>query len=254
MACRLCGEDRPLIEAHIIPRPFFRDFGVAPGHGKVLSSTAGVYPKKVRTGFYDPGILCGSCDNKIGVWDQYGSALFLDQLDQFVPFPDRSNPVAFARSDYDFVRLRLFLLSVLWRAGISSLAMFDRVRLGPYEMILHRLISEADPGPPDDFCTVLSIFTTDGEFIDGGVPLADPFRERWQGVNAYRISFGLITAYIKVDKRPFLPSFEQMALRSGRPLFLIERDFQTSSEANVARNIVQKTHNRRAFRKSRPDA
>jgi len=218
MTCRLCERDVPLIQAHIIPRPFYRMSDATPSTAKVLSNRPGDHPKRVRTGFYDTGILCGPCDERIGIWDQYGAQVFVRELPTLAPQPNAERPVAFMRRTFDFARLRLFLLSVLWRAGVSSLDMFRRVRLGPYAAQLHRMILDGDPGDADNFSTVLSAFTVDGRLPSTGVPLSDPFRERWQGVNAYRLSFGTVTAYVKVDQSPFPPSFARIAMREGQPL------------------------------------
>lgn len=37
--------------------------------------------------------------------------------------------------------------------------------------------------------------------------IGSPFFERWEGVNAYRLYFPHITAFVKVDQRPFRPPF-----------------------------------------------
>lgn len=250
MTCKLCGLDLPLIDAHIIPKPFFVAYGSPTRGPRVFSNKPGVHPKRVRTGFYDSEILCQKCDGKIGVWDQYGVELFLKGLGSFQPFPTAKSPVGYVRTDFDFKRTRLFLLSVLWRAHISSLAMFARVRLGPYAERLAEMIRINDVGKADEFTTVLSVFTVDGKFSPSGVPIMDPFRERWNGANAYRLSMGSITAYIKTDRSKFPESFEMLALAEGKPLCLLDRDFMTSSEANVARSIAHAPLNVSTFRKS----
>src|ERR1035437_1769210 len=213
MTCRLCKLDVPLIEAHIIPKPFFRAYGDGTRAPKLLSNSAGVRPKRVRTGFYDNGILCGECDGRIGIWDQYGADLLIRQLGSFQPFPNAAAPVGFIMPKFSYNLLRLFVLSVLWRAHISTHEAFKVVKLGPYAVRLERMIAEADPGDPEEFCTVLSGFTVGGRFPGLGVPIMDPFRERWAGANAYRISLGVITAYIKTDKARLPDALERMSLK-----------------------------------------
>jgi hypothetical protein len=248
MRCHLCEAQVPLIEAHIIPRPFFRAYGRGRGP-RVISNSPGVNPKRAPAGFYDASILCGPCDRRIGVWDQYGAELFIDGLSEFKPFPNARSPIALVRPSFDFDRLRLFVLSVLWRAGISSLPMFQRVRLGRYGDRLREMLRAEDPGQSDEFCTVLSVFTVNGGLPTVSIPMADPFRERWNGTNAYRISFGLVTAYVKTDQRSFPFSLGSLAIKEGHPLYLIERDFSSSPEAKVIRSMVSAPQNRRLFKK-----
>jgi hypothetical protein len=249
MPCQLCGSEDSLIKSHIIPKPFFVAYGKDDRAPRVLSNSRGVHPKRVRTGFYDSDILCAKCDQRIGVWDQYGVDLLLKELPSFEPFPHVKGRIAFMRPSFDYARLRLFLLSVLWRAGISSHPMFTRVKLGPYAARLRELLSASEPGGSDDFCTLLSVFTIDGHIVTTGVPIMDPFRERWHEANAYRLSLGAVTAYIKTDRARFPPSFEQLAVRKDHPLFLLERDFANSSEATVARAIALAPQNRNAFKR-----
>jgi hypothetical protein len=248
MTCRLCGSDVPLIKAHIIPKPFFLKYGTDGGVPRFLSNTPGVYPKRVPVGLYDRAILCRVCDARIGDWDHYGIDLFLRHLDSFEPVKRDAETIAFSQSTFDYKLLRLFLLSVLWRAHLSTHPAFQRVRLGPYADILKRLIELADPGDPSEFDIVLSVFTIDGKIPETGVAIMDPFREHWEGVSAYRLSLGLITAYIKVDQAQFHDAFLKSAVRPGRPLVLLKRDYRTSSERRIAQTIARDPQNRRAFR------
>jgi hypothetical protein len=248
--CRLCGTKEQLIKAHIIPRPFFTARSGRQSQ-KFLTNTPGVFPKRAPAGFYDTGILCAQCDRRLGVWDQYAVELFLHQFSAFVPFPDGGPTIAFTRADFDYERLRLFFLSLLWRAGVSSHPNFARVRLGPYEHPLREMVRAGDAGDPDDFCTVLSAFTLRGKFRKTGIPILDPHRERWNGVNAYRISLGVVTAYVKVDKAAFPESFVRMAIKPGEPLYLLERDFADSPELRAAQSIARAPQNRNAFGKGR---
>lgn len=249
--CKFCGIARPLINAHVIPRPFFTDQKSLGGSSKLLSNVDGEFPKRSRIGVYDGEILCAECDGAMGIWDQYGIELLLHGLADFTPVPNAEAPVAFVRPVFDYPKLKLFFLSVLWRAGESSHPFFRRVKLGPYSERIRSLLLAKSPGEPEDFDTVLSAFTVGGKLPAEGLPIADPFRERWEGVNAYRFSFGVITAYIKVDKHRFSPVLSKQCMRPGQPLNLIERDYELSSELKVICGIARENKNRSAFGSTR---
>jgi hypothetical protein len=158
----------------------------------------------------------------------------------------RDQLIALTLPTYDYDRLKLFIISVLWRAGISTLPAMRRVNLGPYARKARQLIAEASPGAPDDFAVVLSVFTRGTR--SQPAPIMDPFRERWNGVNAYRLSFGSITAYVKVDQGMLPPQLRALMLSPGAPLQLVGRDYLSSTEASVVKGIVNAPQNRRAFR------
>jgi hypothetical protein len=248
MTCQLCRQDIPLIDAHIIPRPFFRPEGPS-GAPKFLSNTDGSYPKRAPIGIYDPGILCAKCDGRIGRWDEYGVELFIQSLDAFTPVIEHGDLVAFQRDTFDYSRLRLFVLSVLWRAHLSSHEMFRRVDLGERADRLREMVESDGPGDSREFSMALSAFTVRGKIPNIGIPIADPFMETWDGVNACRLSFGVVTAYVSVDRAPLPQSLMAMGVVEDRPLILIERDYSTSSEIEVARSIARSPQNARAFRK-----
>jgi hypothetical protein len=248
MICRLCDYDKQLIDAHIIPRPFFTEVDSGHQRAKVMSNREAEHPKRLPIGFYDPAILCAECDNRIGRWDEYGIETLIQKRHEWRAVPSSDDPVAFVQESFDYARLKLFFLSVLWRAHESSLQFFSKVHLGPYRDRLFHLISTDDPGTEDEFSVLLSEFTVENKLPKTGAPLLDPHPERWEGIHAYRLSLGIVTAYVKVDRRPFAGSFAHLVLKPNQPLTLVAREFGGSAEAGVAQSIVNKPKNRRAFR------
>jgi hypothetical protein len=69
-------------------------------------------------------------------------------------------------------------------------------------------------------------------------PLMDSLAEWLEGLNSYRCSFGVNTAYIQGDKGPSLAT-ESLALSPAAPLFVLEEDFGASSELQVRRSIAK---------------
>jgi hypothetical protein len=233
MVCKLCHADRTLIDAHVIPRPFFTAQAAIGADAKLVSNVRGEFPKRTRTGVYDTvELLC------------YG-------LSKFTAVLNGNETIGFALPSFDYERLKLFFISLVWRAGESSHAFFRRVSLGQYADRARANLLARDPGAPDDFATVLSAFTVGGRLPTGGLPIADPFREKWDGVTAYRFSLGVITAYVKVDQVPFGPVLRKHCLRPADSLRVISRDFANSSEMRVLRRIAGAPLNRRVFGQDR---
>jgi len=246
MLCRLCQHDRKLVDAHIIPKPFFTAY-LDGNKGKLLSNSLGMRPKRSRTGVYDSGILCGTCDKVIGVWDEYGVRVLLQELRALSADSPTGVQTAFQRPNYDYNRLKLFILSVLWRASESSRDFSKKVKLGPCQERLFRMLRAEDPGAPEDFPIFLSAFTVNGRIPASGIPILDPYREKWDGVDAYRLYLGVIAAYVKMDHRPFSYPFAELMLRPERPLMILDRDYDRSQEKQVVLSILSSKQNQCAF-------
>ena len=229
MACRMCGVDAPLVKSHVIPKSFYRIDRDEPHPLKVISNTPGVRPKRVPMGLYDPKIVCDKCENGFGLWDDYAHRLLIRDTTQFVPIRNGRVTVGLQLPRYDYQKLKLFFLSMLWRAAVSTLEQFKKVKLGPHEDRLGDLIVSNDPGRDEDFSVSLAAFDCDA-------PMLDPHHERFEGVNFVRLYFGNYIPYVKIDKRPTPTFFRELSLRPDKPLIIICRDFNKSKE----RKLIQK--------------
>jgi hypothetical protein len=148
MGCRLCGEDKKLIKAHIIPQCLYTLLQEPyPAEPMIkIFKKSGAYPKRTPTGEYDDGILCADCDNHVfGNWDEYAGKLLLQKVDM------NTTQRYYIVQDYDYPSLKLFFLSVLWRMSVSTRPSFERVRLGPHEAQIHDMLLRKDPGPSETF-------------------------------------------------------------------------------------------------------
>lgn len=123
--------------------------------GKLISFNA-------FTGEFEPNILCSECDNKIlGGFESYANKVLYDGFSLNLEeepniSPDGVKDILFRNIDYK--RFKLFLLSIIWRASISSRDFFENVRLGPHEKNIRKMLIEGDPGKPKDYCCFITSF------------------------------------------------------------------------------------------------
>lgn len=97
---------------------------------KEVSTQDGVHPKKRPDGPYDENILCAKCDGIIGIYDGYAKNLLIDNLAQY---RNPKNPFyLIPKGDIDYLKLKKFFISLIWRASISNSSLFEQVSLGPY--------------------------------------------------------------------------------------------------------------------------
>src|SRR5690349_8278370 len=128
--CRLCGNNRPLIRSHVIPRSLWELDGAQPAP-RLITNSGGTYPKRAPAGIYDQTIVCEECERIFGPGDDYAADFFVKRTVPFREIRENGRLTGYLVKRFDYDSLKLFLISVLWRAGVSSHPMFVRVQLGP---------------------------------------------------------------------------------------------------------------------------
>lgn len=121
----------------------------------------------------------------------------------------------------DYRKFKLFLLSILWRAGVSSLQFFERVQLGKHSEILRRMLLEGNPGAPREYpCILFGLKSPAGAMTD---LIMQPERLRFQGHGAYRFVFGGFLWAFVVSSHTLPSLVEQIAVSPDGQLSLMLR-------------------------------
>lgn len=230
--CKLCGQTAKLIRAHIIPKSLYKvlqdtDGGVS----KLISNTVGVHPKRIPMGIYDPKIVCEDCERLFAPWDDYAKWFFDKSIPKCVSNKDKV--VAYDYGLPDYQKLKLFFISLLWRAHASQQPFFRRIDLGPYEADVVTKIKNADPGTPDEYSIVLARFDHPLSEI-----IQDPFRSRIFNINCYRFYLPSFFFIIKFDKRPFPDGFREVMLQPEISFYALAKDFATSKEMILLKELA----------------
>ena len=92
-------------------------------------------------------------------------------------------------SNLDYIHFRLFALSVLWRASISTHRLFQEVDIGKNEDIIWQMILNNDPGPFDLYPILMAAITSENKATAKDLvtnPELIKVNECW----AYRFVFG----------------------------------------------------------------
>lgn len=204
--CLLCGQTGKLVDSHIVPRSFFPLKG---GDGKLLRTTGDEPPKRAPKGVYDQ-IVCEGCERSFSEADDYAARL-LKGLQ-----PGETPP--FVEFEVDYVLLKRFILSLLWRAAASKQRLYASVTLGPLAERLAELVRINDPGEVDEFAFYIA------RIIEVDVGVIKPVRRRFNYEGGYRnlmlFAFGSVAIYVKTDHRPMPGVLNDLILRPGRPLVI----------------------------------
>ena len=135
--------------------------------------------------------------------------------------------------NFEYKKLKLFFISLLWRASVSKQQFFSKISLGEFENIAKEHIAKGDPGDKEDFGVTLAKFDH---------PLAksilDPHDDKQSDVNYYRFYLGSYIAYIKVDTKPAPSPLSLIAIAPNKPLYIIYRDFSKSKELELMKILL----------------
>lgn len=177
--CQLCGQAGDLSFSHIFPE-FFYEGTYDESHRFVsVSSHPRQRARPMQAGLREH-LLCAACETRLSRNETYVAGL-LRRADEAL----RGETRGVALADVDFVRLRLFALSLLWRAHVSRLHMFGQVRLGPHAEAIRQILLREDPGPPHNYGFALAKITG----LDmGGEMIISPIRRRYGDRHAYHFT------------------------------------------------------------------
>lgn len=245
--CHLCGLEKILIDAHIIPKQLYKSIRQASSDAPSGDQVPRIYvvgteqkPKQSQNGIYDPAILCGECDNGVlGSWDRYGQKLLLSSPDPTGYLSDHNGkPAVYKIDTFDYKQLKLFFMSILWRAAITSDQFFTQVKLGSWEEKLKKMILAQNPGSENDFSVVL--FKYEGDLSE---IMQNPTKHKEDRVNYYRFRFPNYGFLIKVDQRKFSSELDPFILSPNKPLLIRAMEYMGSQEYERILEIRHKIPN-----------
>lgn len=197
MKCQLCLKEKPLLKkSHIVPEFFYRKnnlYDKSHGIQKLVfnkDTQKVIRERNLRTGVYDKKILCAECDNEvIGQYESYLSSLLFggpigkNEIPVFKDYIDLNGNEFSEFSNVPCKKLKIGLLSILWRAAISERDFFKKVKLADsYREQLRQMIKNGDFKEISDFPFVLITYRNDSTMpIDMIFPPGDFHHQKGSG-------------------------------------------------------------------------
>ena len=228
MLCQLCETEKPLIDAHIIPRSFFLEHADPRQPNRLVTDRANIFPKRSPIGVYDSKILCAACEAVFSPYDDYGYRFFHPKED-YPPVIDQGETLSYLVRDVSYSKLKLFLLAVLWRASVSTHAFYARVRLGPHEQKMRQLLLAKDAGPPDEYSIIIGRF----DYSSALVPILCPVVTRLGGFDFYELLLNGFLIFVKRDTKPLSDLLHELMLRPDGPLYVQALPYKSSQEHSI---------------------
>lgn len=140
--CALCLQPGPLQNSHIIPEFLYALLYDEKHRYNVLSVQHGE-PNRIEQKGARERLLCLACERLLNGYETYAS-LVIKGGAKGISYR-REGAIVFLQG-IDYAKFKLFQLSVLWRAGVSSLPFFGHVQLGPHQEQLRKMVYTGDPG------------------------------------------------------------------------------------------------------------
>ncbi len=178
------------MNSHIIPEFVF----------KPLYDTKHRFHKVVtdpdeRNAFLQKGIreplLCQDCEGLLSQHEKYVAEVFGGKREILLT----NVKGLVVAENIDYARFKLFALSILWRAGVSSEPFFREVSLGPHEERLRVRLLANDPGRSSEYPFVLTLVLYEDQLLSGLI--MEPEKTKLAGHHAYRFVFsGLVWIFV----------------------------------------------------------
>lgn len=195
--CALCQKLATLRRSHVIPK--FTHKRIKKEDGSLLRFDKNSHPDgdRVQDAFHEE-LLCDDCEARFQKWEDH-AARMINQKRVF-DFEPVQRPQLIKLSGFDYSRMKLFLLSILWRMGVAKAPTFAKVKLGPHTERIGRMLLNSDPQEITDYGCIVSVVDMDQERITLTRP-ADGVRYEAQNLRMYRaLVDGLLLAWIVGSK------------------------------------------------------
>lgn len=180
--CKLCRKEAVLRKSHIIP-----EFMYSSMYDNNRFHCISSIPEKANVlkqkGEWE-WLLCDDCEQHIAKYERYASLLLKGDTDIGI----KAGTKVIEFSGIDYRPFKLFQLSVLWRASISTRPIFREVSLGKHEEIIRNMLLNNEPGEAYKYGCIMLATMHKGEHIDSFI--MQPELKRIDGQIGYRFVFG----------------------------------------------------------------
>jgi hypothetical protein len=249
--CKLCGVNGELKDSHIIPDFFIRGLEYQTVTGKsgqtqpfsiLLTDRPEMEGGAKQRGYWEKilgmteYLLCGVCEQQFGEYETYVRGLFYGNapsplkkvsvgqtIVDFTHQPDFEGLLGAQRVQVDYTKLRLFQLSILWRAGVAKGDFFENVSLGEYhELKLKTLLQNEDPGKETDYACVMMDMRHKGKGCEGWIET--PKRSKDGHQVGYRFIIGGYFYLFTVSKQMPRPSARLCSVKPNGEIIVVVGD------------------------------
>lgn len=154
--CKLCLKKKELVDSHIFPEFMFKSIYDDKHEFILLSSSVKFGRKRKRKGIHE-SLLCLNCDqNIIGKYEDYAAKIINGDGKKYFNVEKTFYGIKLININYNL--FKLFQLSLIWRASISTNPDLSPISLGPHEDTIRKMLILEKPGKFYDYGAILCYF------------------------------------------------------------------------------------------------
>lgn len=168
--CLLCGKTDSLVESHIIS-DFLYD-SVKDDYGKIgFEDLADNKFTLLRKGICDNDILCKECDCvRLSEFEDYAARFLRNRIYPSITHGKRQYGVNEIQEEkfvnVDYKKMKLFILSILWRCHVSKQDFCKKVNIPDLEQRIRTMLLRSDPGDESIFpISMIGFVTVTGAYL-----------------------------------------------------------------------------------------
>jgi hypothetical protein len=199
MTCALCHLDCELRNSHIVPeflhKPIYDE-----KHRTLLFGYGDERAQLLQKGVRER-LLCADCEGRIQKYEDY----FARRWYQSSPFTEPINQAAVVLTGLDYPSLKLFLLSIVWRASVAKSSTFRAADLGPHEDTVRTMLLKGEPRSADEYRIYAGLIVDPDSRRVWDRVILEPLKTRVAGQWAYRMVFGGVSWTVVISRHGCLP-------------------------------------------------
>jgi len=225
---------KELCKSHIVPKSFFVSMRDNPNDLIQVSVRLPGKTVKRKIGIYDTNLLCQQCERKTSSIDDYGKEVFLDMACSVIHGNERSG-CQYEIENVDIIRLKQFLIAVLWRAAVSQRPEFESVKLEKKVRQKAKKIVFEEVTPKHSEFPFLIIKYLPSDF---GPVIVNPTSFVFERCRWAKLFFPGYCVWMYVGRRAPPVIFRKIISYSSSTLYLFGMKYTTSSTFKSAMNVV----------------
>lgn len=246
--CKLCGLRKELRHSHIMPDFYIRNqealiktgsHGEAQPHSFVAITEPNVKDGWMQRNYWEKQLgwkeylLCHDCEQRFGVHERkvrdflYGNAapplkkLTLGRMGPSLPAGSPREILEIREVEIDYRELKLFQMSLLWRAGVAEGKFFRYLNLGQkHEKILRQFLANDDPGWEEDYPCMMFDLRFKGLDSEGFWQEPISCHDEDKGQMLYKIIIGGYAFMYSVSSHPASQQFHTCCAKPSGKMFL----------------------------------
>lgn len=238
-ACRLCLKQSVLRNSHILPEFLYTDIYDENHRGVIVSNKKDkVFQKGVRE-----YLLCQECETKFSRYEKYAKKV----IENIPKFSHDTSKRLFCSDNINYAYFKLFQLSILWRASISTEEAFNQIQLGPHEEVIRNMLDNDEPGKASGYGCIMSI-VPNTELLHQIILSPVRIKKKFYGHTTYVFVTGnLKWMFVITRNRTPLGVQEFFLQEDGRLQVLISKQDEKSELIKVAQIFEKMSKNKPYF-------